>query len=76
MSVVLSVSKVCGKTAQWIQMLFGMVSQVGQVAGVLDGVVIIEGEGADLVLNLECPIVTNGELVTRLFPNYFGQYLL
>ena len=27
----------CGKTADWIQMLFGMVNGVGRVIGVLDG---------------------------------------
>jgi len=40
------------------------------------GVVIVEGEGAVLGLNLEHPIVTNWDFATRLFPNYFGQYLL
>jgi len=40
------------------------------------GVVIVEGEGAVLGVNLGRPIVTNGDLVTRLFPNYFGQCLL
>jgi len=38
----------CGKTANWIQMLFGMVSGVGRGMGVLDGAVIIKGEGAVL----------------------------
>ena len=33
----MSVRKVyCGKTAEWIRMLFGMASGVGQVMGVLD----------------------------------------
>ena len=37
-SVSLSVQKVyCGKVAEWIQMLFGMVSGVGQGMGVLVG---------------------------------------
>jgi len=45
-SVGLSVQKVySGKTADWIQMPFGMVSGVGRGMGVLDGVVIVEGEG-------------------------------
>jgi len=36
--VCLSVRKVyCGKTADWIQMLFGVVSRVGLGTGVLDG---------------------------------------
>jgi len=34
-----------GKTADWIQMPFGMVSGVGRRMGILDGVVIVEGEG-------------------------------
>ena len=37
--------------------------------------VIVEGKGAVLGVNLGCPIVTNGDLATRLFPDYFGQYL-
>jgi len=40
------------------------------------GVVIVEGECAVLGVNLGRPIVTNGDLATRLFPNYFGQELL
>jgi len=43
--------------------------------GVLDGVVIIEGEGAGFGLNLGHPILTNGDFAMRLFPNYFGQDL-
>ena len=39
---------------------------------VLDGVVIVKGEGAVLGLNLGRPIVTNGDFATRLFANYFG----
>ena len=38
----------CGKTAEWIRMPFGMVSGVSRMMGVLDGVVIVEGEGAVL----------------------------
>jgi len=58
-------------------MTFGMVSGVGRSGmAVLDGVVIVEGEGAVLGLNLGRPIATNGNFATRLFPNYFGQYLL
>jgi len=34
----------CGKTADWIRMPFGVVSGVGLGMGVLDGVVIVEGE--------------------------------
>jgi len=40
-----------------------MVSGVGQGTGVLDGVVIIQGEGAVLEVNLGCPIITNGDFV-------------
>jgi len=37
-----------GKMAEWIRMLFGVVSGVNRWIGVLDGVVIVEGEGAVL----------------------------
>jgi len=50
-------------------MPFGMLSGVGRWMGVLDGVVIVEGEGAVLGVNLERPIVTNGAFATRLFSN-------
>jgi len=40
-------------------MPFGMVSGVGRGMGVLDGVVIVEGEGTVLGY----PIVTNGDFV-------------
>jgi len=40
------------------------------------GMVIVEGEGAVLGVNLGRPIVTNKDFATRLFPNYFGQDLL
>jgi len=43
---------------------------------VLDGVMIIEGEGTVLGVNLGHLIVTNGDFATRLFPYYFGQDLL
>ena len=43
--------------------------------GVLDGGGNRRREGAILGLNLGRPIVTNGEFATRLFPNYYGQYL-
>jgi len=44
-SVCVCVRKVyCGKTADWIRMPFGMVSGVGRGTGILDGVVIVEGE--------------------------------
>ena len=51
-------------------MPFGMVSGAGRGMGVLDGVVIVKGEGAVLVLNFGRPIVTNWDFATRLFPNY------
>ena len=51
----------CGKTADLIRMPFWMVSGVGRGMGVLDGVVIVEGEGAVLRVNLGRPIVTNGK---------------
>ena len=37
---------------------------------------IAQEEWAILGVNLGRPIVTNGDLATRLFPNYFGQELL
>jgi len=44
MSVCRSVRKVyCGKTVDWIQIPFGMVSGVGRGMSVLDEVVIVEG---------------------------------
>ena len=39
------------------------------------GVVIVEGKGAVLGVNLGRPSVTNGDFATRLFSNYFGQDL-
>ena len=57
-------------------MPFGIMSGVGRGMAVLDEGVIIEGEGVVLGLNLGSPIVTNWDFATRLFPNYFGQYLL
>jgi len=33
-------------------------------------------EGAVLGVNLGCPIVTDGDFATQLFPNYFEQDLL
>jgi len=44
-------------------MPFGVVSGIGRGMGVLDGVVIVEGEGAVLVVNLGRHIVTNGDFV-------------
>ena len=47
-------------------MLFEVVSGVSRRTGVLDGVVIVEGEGAVLgAVNLGRPIVTNGAFATR-----------
>jgi len=39
------------------------------------GVVIVEGEGAVFGVNLEHPIVTNGDFAMQLFPDYFRQEL-
>ena len=55
-----------GKTANSIRMPFGMVSGVGRGMSVLDGVVIVEGEG-------QFWGVTNGDFATLLFPNYSGR---
>jgi len=52
-------------------MLFGVSSGVGRGMGVIDGVVIVEDEGAVLGVNLGRSIVTNGAFATRLFSNYF-----
>ena len=46
-------------------MPFGVVSGVGLGVGVLDGVVIVEGEGAVLEVNLGHAIVTNGAFATH-----------
>jgi len=62
--VCVSVRKVyCGKTADWIQMPFGVVSGVSRGMGVLGEMVIVEGEGAVLGVNWRRPIVTNGDFV-------------
>jgi len=55
-------------------MPFGEVSGVGRGVGVLDGVVIVKGEGAVLVVNVRRPIITKG--MDELFRNYFGKDLL
>ena len=44
-------------------MLLGMVSGVSRGMDVLDGVMIVKGEGAVLGVNLGCPIVTSGDFV-------------
>ena len=44
-------------------MPFGVVSEIGRGIGVSDGVVIVEGEGSVLGVNLGHPIVTNGDFV-------------
>jgi len=51
-------SQYCGKTAEWIQMPFGMVSGVGLGIGVLDFGGDHRREGAVLGVNLGCPIVS------------------
>jgi len=62
--------KYCGKTADWIRMPFEVMSGVGRGMGVLDGVTIVEGEGAVLGVNVGRPIVTDWD-GDALFPNYF-----
>jgi len=42
-------------------MPFAMVSEVGRGMGVLDEVIIVEGEGQFWRMNLGRPIVTNGD---------------
>jgi len=62
-------------------MPFGMVRGVGRGMCVLDGVVIVVGEGAVLGVNVGRPNVTGGDFVAylcesdALFPDYFGQDL-
>ena len=57
-------------------MPFGTVSGVGREMGVLDeGGDRRRGKGS-FGVNLGRPIITSGDFVTLLFPNYFGQYLL
>jgi len=64
MCVGLSVQKVyCDKTADWIRVPFGMVSGIGRGMGVLDEVVIVEGEEAVLEVNFGRLIVSNGDFV-------------
>jgi len=64
LSVCQSVRKMyCGKTVDWIRVPFGVVNVVGRGMGVLDGVVIVEGEGTVLWINLGRLIVTNGDLL-------------
>jgi len=66
LSVCVCVRKVyCGKTADWIRMPFGVVRGVGRGMGVLDGVMIVEGEWAVLGVILGRPIVTNEAFATR-----------
>ena len=73
-SVGLSDRKVyCGKTAEWIRMPFGMVNGVGRGMGVLDGGGDRRRRRAVFGVNFERLIVTNVDLATQLFPNYFGQ---
>jgi len=53
----------CGKTAEWIWIPFRVVGGVARVMDVLDGVVIVKGEGAVLGMNLGRPTGTSGDFV-------------
>jgi len=44
-------------------MPYGMMSGIGRGMAVLDGLVIVEGEGAVFGVNLGHPIVINGDFV-------------
>jgi len=50
----------CGKTADWIRMLFGMASGVGRGMGVLYGVNVLQGEGGFWRFRGVSPIGLNG----------------
>jgi len=54
----------CGEMADWILMPFGVVSGVGRGMGVVNRVVIVEGEGEALGMNLGRPTVTNGNILS------------
>ena len=59
---------VCPESVLWqmadrIRMPFLVVSGVGRGTGLLDGVVIVEREGAVLRVNLGRPMVTNGDFL-------------
>jgi len=63
-SVGRSVQKVyCGKTAEWIQIPFGMVSGVDRRMGVLDGAGYRRRGKGSFGVNLGRPIVNNGTLL-------------
>ena len=53
----------CGKTADWIHMLLGMMSGVSQGMGVLDLGGNHQRGGAVLGVNLGHPVVTSGDSV-------------
>ena len=55
-----------GKTADWIQMPFVVLSGVSRGIGVLDGMVIEERERTVLGVNVGSPIVNNGDLYAKL----------
>ena len=59
-------------------MPFGMVhvSGVSRGMGELDGGGVRRRGRGSFRGELGCPVVTNGDFATRLFPNYFGQDLL
>jgi len=66
-------------------MPFGVVRGVDRGTGILDRVVIVEGEGAVWGVNFGRPIVTNGAFATRFsqitlrtcssFISYYGRVL-
>jgi len=64
--------------ADWIRMPFGVVNGVGRGMGVLDGVVIVEGEEAVLGVNLVYILLTRYSQMTlgRTCYYYYYYYLL
>jgi len=74
----------CCKTVDWIRIPFGVVSGVSRGSGVLDGVVIVKGEGVVWGRGkLEHPTVTSGDFVAYAvsggvvaFPKLCWDFLL
>jgi len=66
----------CGKTAEWKQMPFGMVSGVGRGMGVLDGGCDRRRGRVSFGGKFGASHCNQRDFAMRLFPNYSGQDLL